>query len=154
MIYGWLLSPPKYGWANYKVLRQQERLQPFTKIIIIIGRTKNILWQCAGLTIAHPASFVSACTFRTVPRSWSWPVLCKNFGQLHSFARCFSTKTWLIKPDNVTKSSKMGPHVIQNSKKCNCCGEVDELSEDSANGDDRCPRVYAPSSAVARTEHE
>ena len=32
---------------------------------------------------------------------------------VHSFARCFSTKTWLIKPDNVTKSSKMGPHIIQ-----------------------------------------
>ena len=32
--------------------------------------------------------------------------------------------------------------------------EVDELGEDSANGDDKCPRVYASSSAVARTEHE
>ena len=111
VINGWLLSPPKNGRANCKVLREQERLEPFTKIIIIIGRTKNVFWQCAGLTIAHPALFVSACTFRTVPRSWSWPVLCKNFGQLHSFARSFSTKTWLIKPDNVTKSWKMGPHV-------------------------------------------
>ena len=33
-------------------------------------------------------------------------------------------------------------------------GEVDELNQDSANGDGRCPLVYASSSAVARTEHE
>ena len=58
--------------------------------------------------------------FPAVPRSWSRQVLCKQFSQLYSFARCFSTKTWLIKPDNVTKSSKMGPHVIQNSEKRNC----------------------------------
>ena len=58
--------------------------------------------------------------FPAVPRSWSRQVLCKQFSQLYSFVRCFSTKTWLIKPDNVTKSSKMGPHVIQNSEKRNC----------------------------------
>ena len=61
---------------SYLVLREQERLEPFTKIIIIIGRMNNVLWQCAGLKIAHSALFVLACTFRTVPRSWSWPVLC------------------------------------------------------------------------------
>ena len=43
VIHRWLLSPPKNGRANLKVLREQERLEPFTKLIMIIIRIKNIL---------------------------------------------------------------------------------------------------------------
>ena len=146
VIYRWLLSPPKNGRANYKVLREQERLEPFTKIIIIIGRIKNVLWQCAGLTIAHPALFVFACTFRTVPRSWSWPC-CTLFRSL------LFDKNMVNQARQCDQILENGPTHYTRTVKSAIVDripgdEVDELSEDSANG------VYASSSAVARTEHE